>query len=465
VRRAAVLLAALACAAPAARAADPTVVFLEAPPSVTGLLVEDADGDGLRDLVVLADHEVRIWRAAKGPVAPAPAHRATLPADATFLDLAPPSNGRPTFFALAGSKVVRVGAGAGAEVGDGPALDSPWGPGRTVFADFARGAQAILPSRGGWTWFDAGFGARPFDVAQPPRRFTTAAGSFLDEGAVVEERWGAPQFAASGGAVWIFGPAGLQAFAPGEGGRVAARTLPTDFLTNEAGRAIRNRLVDLDVDGLPDLCHEATSNLDGVYAFFRTPPAGEGDRFAAARAVLRLSGFQLASEHPDLDGDGRPDFVVTSIEIDAGNTMRALGGRVTARTKAFLNRSGKGGDLFPQVPDAERESDVGVAIRFSYTGAIDVERSYTILAGADLDGDRRKDLVIRTGPDALSVWPGTATGAWAAEPRKVAIPSMAGHPALEAHAADLTGDGKDDLVLVYAAPPGGAPRIAVLVSR
>jgi hypothetical protein len=242
------------------------------------------------------------------------------------------------------------------------------------------------------------------------------------------------------------------------------RTLPTTFLTNEAGRAIRNRLVDLDADGAPDLCHEATSNLEGVYAFFRTPAPAEGERFGAARGILRLSGFQIPATYPDLDGDGRPDFVVTTIEIDAGNTMRALGGKVTARTKAFRNRSASDGEYFAPRPDAERESDIGVAIRFSYTGAIDVERSYTIVSGADLDGDRRRDLVIRTGPDVLSVWPGKEDGVWAAEPRAVAIPALEGRPGVDAHPADLTGDGKDDLVLVYAAPPGGAVRVAVLVS-
>jgi hypothetical protein len=182
--------------------------------------------------------------------------------------------------------------------------------------------------------------------------------------------------------------------------------------------------------------------------------------------VIRLSGYQLPPAHPDLDGDGRPDLVVTTIEIDAGNTLRALrGGSVAAKTKAFLNRSRAGeGDLFPGRPDAERDSDIGVAVRFSYTGAIDVERTYTILSGADLDGDGRKDLVIRTGPDRLSVWPGTERGVWATEPAAVAIPELGPHPGVEAHGADLTGDGRDDLVLVYAAPPGGKPRVVVRVS-
>ena len=37
-------------------------------------------------------------------------------------------------------------------------------------------------------------------------------------------------------------------------------------------------------------------------------------------------------------------------------------------------------------------------------------------------------------------------------------------PDVEGYVGDLSGDGKDDLVLLYRAPPGGADRTVVLVS-
>jgi hypothetical protein len=459
------LLAASALAREAG-AEEPRTVLLDVPGPVAGLLLEDADGDGTKDLALLVDREVLVFRGGARASFPAsPSWRLPLPPDATFCDLEAPGSGAggskaPRLVALAGRRLVRVAAGAEPATVGGVGLDLAWGPGRALFADLAGRSRLLLPSATGWRWFPAWPATDALDLVQAPHRVTSASGAFLDESATVDERWGAPHDA--GGSVWILGPGGLRSFRRGEEGAVATTTIPVS-LGNEAGRAIRNRLVDLDADGVPDLCHEATSNLDGVYAFFRTPRPGEGETLGPARAVVHLSGFQIPASYPDLDGDGRPDLVVTTIEIDATNTMRAIGGKVTAKTKAFRNRSAEGGDFFPGKPDAERESTVGVAIRFSYTGAIDVERSFTIVPGGDLDGDGRKDLAIRTAPDALTVWPGLPGGRWGEEPRRVSVPAMETGETLDAHPADLTGDGKDDLVLVYGPKPGGRARVAVWI--
>ncbi len=177
---------------------------------------------------------------------------------------------------------------------------------------------------------------------------------------------------------------------------------------------------------------------------------------------MRLKGFQFPPDYVDLDADGLPDLVVTTIDIDGGNVMRAvLKGRVVAKTRAWRNRGGAG-DFFSPTPDAEVDSEIGVRILFTFSGSIEVKRSFTILATADVDGDRRKDLVIRTGPETLSVYAGTTDGVWAKEPRSVRIPPVGSSPDVEGYVGDLTGDGKDDLVLLYRAPPGGADRTVVV---
>ena len=95
-----------------------------------------------------------------------------------------------------------------------------------------------------------------------------------------------------------------------------------------------------------------------------------------------------------------------------------------------------------------------------------MKRSFTIVTTADLDGDKRKDLVIRTGPDVLSVYRGTAEGVWSPEASStIAIPDIGKSPDIEGSAGDLTGDGHDDIVLLYRAPPGGADRTIVVVSK
>ena len=43
--------------------------------------------------------------------------------------------------------------------------------------------------------------------------------------------------------------------------------------------------------------------------------------------------------------------------------------------------------------------------------------------------------------------------------RTVPIPAMGESPSVEGWAADLTGDGKDEIVLVYGRPPGGRDRV------
>ena len=55
--------------------------------------------------------------------------------------------------------------------------------------------------------------------------------------------------------------------------------------------------------------------------------------------------------------NGRLDFAVTTIPVDLKNTLRALGGRVTAYTHAFLNR-GTAGRMYPVQADATVASDV-----------------------------------------------------------------------------------------------------------
>ena len=90
-------------------------------------------------------------------------------------------------------------------------------------------------------------------------------------------------------------------------------------------------------------------------------------------------------------------------------------------------------------------------------------RSLTILVTGDYDGDGRKDLAIRTDGETLTIrrgMPGRAV--WAAEGRDVPIPPVGDSPGVEGHAADLTGDGRDEVVLLYRKPHGGRDRVWVI---
>ena len=126
--------------------------------------------------------------------------------------------------------------------------------------------------------------------------------------------------------------------------------------------------------------------------------------------------------------------------------------RARARSSTARSRAPRTGFGAPDVGARLRDRR---ALMFTLHGSIDVQRSFTILATGDLDGDGRKDLVIRTAPSTLAVQRGTASASGPGSPRRSRSPRRARAPTSRATSGDLSGDGKDDLVLVYRRPPAG----------
>jgi len=468
----ALLLAACVALALAGRAeGEPVVLALERVGAVDGLKVADIDGDGLADLLILEGRELRVWRGRKGALpAAAPVWTAALPAGASFVDALPGES--PCVLAVGTDGAARLALEGKepreARLPQAPAL--PWrDTTQAVFADLRRGAGVLLPLPDGWR-FTPGSGA-PVELRLSPYRDVQRPGPFLEDTCTVVQAL--PEVF-----VGVAAPADSKASAIWaiDGQTLAAQTADArvtydlSFLGAEAGAEFDQTLVDLDGDGRPDVLHRIHTNRETRYGFFHTRPVTAdspvGPSHKPATSALFLSGFQLEPDLVDLDGDGLKDLVVTSMQINAPNMLGALtSGRVTAETRAFLNRWHQGKGLyFDAEPDAVVRSQIGVAVQFNYAGNIEVVRSFTILLDGDFDGDGRKDLLIRTGPDELTIRRGTGAGVWGEEKDAVTvkIPPKANHPDIDGTAADLDGDGKDEIVLVYRSPPGGKDVVRIL---
>lgn len=477
------LALALGSGARAARAA-PTPVTLAAPARVDAVRLADVDGDGLTDVLTLSARRVDVWLGRAGQaLAPAPSLTAEVPADVSFVDVA--RRGRPALLGLGADGPVRLrldasgpaalerlpGGGLGWRDGEKPAFAAlhPGGAGDPTH---------VLPGAGGWVWADAHETAwNGRSLGLPVRAEVLVPGPFLEESAQMQVRLPAlyaPPLAAKPAAPSVAAPAHLIWALAEE--RLVCLTGPSplaydlSFLPSTGDRT----LVDLDGDRLPDLVHRDGDTREGRYAFFRIPapeartdaegrvtfaPVGRDPRPPAA--FLRLAGFNLDPDYVDVDGDGLLDFVITTIAVDAPNTLRAVSsGRVTATTLCFRQRPAAAGQpLYPPQPDASVTSDIGVKIRFGATGNLDVARSFTIVSTADVDGDGRRDLLIRLGPDALALRRGVESGVWAAEPTLLPVPPLAPGEELEAHPADLDGRPGDELVLHYRSAEGKTDRL------
>lgn len=424
---------------------EATTVVFEVGSPISNLRRVDATGDGRMDLLLLSGRTVSIFGAPNGKRPPAKAlHTIELPTTVSFVD-GGAADGKQAGLVTLGTEGLQtlalVGQDSAARTDDG----IPWrDTDRPSFIALRRPGGILLPRASGYRWI----GKEQIDVPLQPSRSVQAAGEFLEDASTVTTAWpeaviGRSPADAARRAVWVL--EGRSLLAQHAAGRVR---YDLAFLPSGGER----RLVDLDGDDLPDLLHIETTNKTGAYAFFRTRPskagADRGPNHRPQLSFLKLSGFQLDPVLVDLDRDGDLDFVITTIEVDAKNMLRALrAGRVTAQTQAFLNQGPEQG--FRNQPDAVIRSDVGVRLRFTYSGSIEVERTLTIVADGDFDGDGRKDLAIRTGPSTLTIRRGTAAGVWEAEGRPLEIPPPATGGNIEGYSVDLDADGRHELVLVY----------------
>lgn len=461
------MIASLLLAGPSVQA-DDAAPWLDAGTEVRTLRVADLDRDGKDDLLALSKNGVRIWLGTEKGIAPTPNLTHALAPTTTYVDVSPATG---AIHALGAGTLTTLRADREATT---TALDDEaraalaW-QSSDGFAStrLALGEGVLVPRPDGWSWLREGKPARRIRVE--PVRALSAAGPFLEDDTELTVSWpevvlGTAPSATSGDAaratLWALDERALVAEGP------ETRTV-YDLAFLEADG--RRTLVDLDADGRPDVVHQSGTNREGQLAFFLTPQtpssdATRGPSHAPARGFLRFSGFALEPEFVDLDGDGRLDLVLTTIEVDGTNMIKAItSGRVVARTRSFRNRSADSTNPFRDEPDATITSEVGVRLRFNYAGTIQVERSLTIVTSGDYDGDGKRDLALRTGDTTLRIHRGLDGARWADKGQDFTIPSSADVDTVEGQPLDANGDGKDELALLYVGADGAPDRVRVLV--
>jgi hypothetical protein len=152
--------------------------------------------------------------------------------------------------------------------------------------------------------------------------------------------------------------------------------------------------------------------------------------------VVASGGIQLENERLDLTGDGRQEFVVTSVDVSLGAIIGALLTR-TASVDVAVYRMTDG--VFSEKPNLTKK----IKVRFDF-GEGDL--FVPAVLSADVDGDGRKDLLVQKDEDTLSVYPG--------EPgerlfQKAPINLELSLPVEREgfRVVDLDGDGRDELIL------------------
>ena len=86
--------------------------------------------------------------------------------------------------------------------------------------------------------------------------------------------------------------------------------------------------------------------------------------------------------------------------------------------------------------------------------------------GGDLDGDGRRDLLITAKPTLLGLHRGTSDGIFEdAASRSLEIPDCSAFDAVSSAAANLNGDDRSDIILLYRAQERRPDRLYLLLSR
>jgi hypothetical protein len=450
-------------------AAEHTIVELRCPEKVSYRVVRDLEGDGLDDLLLVTQGEARLWRGRRGAF-PADADVTwRLPEGAALFDVGPPDaeQQRP---------VVRTAAAYWALNLDGKAerLTTASGPGlparpanilwRGFFGDFDRDGKGdfIDVSLYGYAIAFGGGGA----VTLPPRLAETVDTRVNAASERLVARYGLGDWTPGD-----FNGDGLADFA------VMTLNGLQVYPGDEKGRFDPAYVIGITLDDAPDAeLTFADFNGDGktdVLAIRRAAGKASVTMADAQRGLLKPHRIRLTVpghvRHPvaaDLDGDGAADLALPytakpSIQAGVRVVMR---GEAILKVPIFRNRGGK----IPFGARADRQISFPIRLRVSTdsTGRFMLGGLVVVEYGGDVTGDGRNDLLITARSTLLSVHRGKKGEIFEAEPSAtLPIPDCSAFDSVLSAAADLNGDDRSDIILLYRGSDRLPDRLYLLLSR
>ncbi|MCI0340000.1 MAG: VCBS repeat-containing protein [Planctomycetales bacterium] len=194
--------------------------------------------------------------------------------------------------------------------------------------------------------------------------------------------------------------------------------------------------------------------------------AGRAGRreFGTPDALIKTDGYALGALPRDLDGDGRRDLLVGAVDkIGILGALQIFVSKSLTVHSLFYRNAGDG--RFPAEPSHRR--DVTVPLAFSTTNeGFQVGTTAMASWDGDYDGDGRRDLLLRSGADALAIHLGLEGGGYPEAPdRIVGIPPLEGFRFVLPRIEELNGDGRSDLLLHYRDWEDQADQVVVLLTK
>jgi len=237
-------------------------------------------------------------------------------------------------------------------------------------------------------------------------------------------------------------------------------------LQGESG-LVRPSIADINRDGIPDLmANEPWQGRTTIFLGRKVETKGRV-KLGAPTATRRVGGWSWEVRLEDLDGDDFPDLIIPHTEkVGAMEAAKvAVSGRFGVRNFVYLNtRDPK--KPFRDDPDAIREIEVEVRLSLDFHGRVQIGHTKIASTKADFDGDGRKDLILQTDSEEISIYRGSAETVlsdrvW----RRLAIPSTSDERKTRLDLGDVNGDGLPDVILVYESWDAGKDRVVLLVSE